>query len=173
MAAPSQHFVTVCANISSHIRLHLQLALNLLKIHPSLGITVLHPASVTQVLEHELDIQPHASLDHVRRRLRVKSLDDAGEPSYWLDQLARYRKNLEPQIEGLLLGEDGWRIPGLFLADVCYFVAVDKRSLLTSVFSYLYANIRATLSNSLPTVAFLACPSFMSTPLSQSATIGM
>jgi hypothetical protein len=120
MPPPCPHFVTICASITSHNRLHLQLALNLLDLHPSLHITILYPASVAPAFGHDLDLQPRSLLNRVGSRMRVESLDDAGTSSHWLEVLGRYKKNLESRIEELLIAKDGWSPPGLFLADASY-----------------------------------------------------
>ena len=112
----TRHVVVVCSNLTSHLRVLVQLSLNLLDLHHDLGITLLYPSTASLALERDLGSQPKSLIDRVVTRLETK-LVDIGTPGGWLRELEIYRDGIESIIEDLLSGSNG-AVPGLILADV-------------------------------------------------------
>ena len=113
---PARHVVVICANLTSHLRALVQLALNLLDLHHDLAITLLYPSTVSLALKRDLASQPKSLIERVATRLETVIVD-VGNAVGWLEALEIYRGRNERIIEDLLRGSKG-TVPGLILADV-------------------------------------------------------
>lgn len=146
LSTPTSHAVVVCSNVTSHLRVLFQLALNLLDLHRDLGITLLYPSTVSKTLKSEVALQPRNLLGRVSARLIEANININGKQG-WLRDLDAYRGKLEEVVEDLLSGRGGTGlVPGLFLADVSSLLARLWLQVLISR-SSLCANTRAMSSS--------------------------
>ena len=75
----NNHLVVVPVSSRSHIRLFLQLTLNLLALHPSLVATMLVSSVSYPIVLKEIDLQPQRIMDSLEGRFRVKRATDGLE----------------------------------------------------------------------------------------------
>lgn len=75
MPTHNNHLVLLPLFARSHLRLSLQLTLNLLNLHPSLVATILITSVCTSRLDQEIQLQPKSVVARLEGRLRVKTVE--------------------------------------------------------------------------------------------------
>jgi len=138
MPTHNNHLVLLPLFARSHLRLSLQLTLNLLNLHPSLVATILITSVCTSRLDQEIQLQPKSVVARLEGRLRVKTVEvglaqDAGV----VQENEAFKERIGPSLEELLCGKGEDRfapVPCLFICDVGVFRLREKLADLVKVF---------------------------------------
>ena len=133
--SPTNHFVFISSNGVSHLRLLLQLALNLLDLHPSLIITFIISDRIAEKYESEYGLQPTSLVNRVQARFRPEIISTAFTGSkqqeeasgskvlHSMDANKRYNQGLADAVQGLISGtrQGRWAtMPCGFAVDVSH-----------------------------------------------------
>ncbi|CAD6569984.1 MAG: NAD-dependent glutamate dehydrogenase [Tremellales sp. Tagirdzhanova-0007] len=117
---PTNHIVFAAINEVSHLRLSLQLALNLLVLHPSLVVSFIIADGTIDSLNREYDLQPVKKLDLANPNL----------PTEMVITPARYLEGLKVAVGEIIVGkrEDKWAtVPFGFASDAFLAEVIHKK----------------------------------------------
>ena len=118
--APTNHILVLPVPSRSHLRLLLQLTLNILQFHPSIVATIIITSVTSSLLEQEIKLQPNMS--RLNERLRVKQArDDLEQGAPAMMRIQAIQKSVGPLLDEVLSGRSDGRfatIPCLVIHDV-------------------------------------------------------
>lgn len=101
------HFLFIPTFAFSHVRVLLQLALNLLSTHPSLISTFLIPSTLVEGVNREIALKPDGLLKGLEGRWRIKSVDVEVPPgTNYVQMGAIFTTAAEGVLRSVLSGSD-------------------------------------------------------------------
>ena len=120
MTAQTNHLLILPVPSRSHLRLLLQLTLNILELHPSTIATIIITSVTSSMLEQEIRLQ--SNMTRMEERLRVRQAsDDLEQGAPAMARIQAVQKSVGPLLDEVLsgIGEDRFAtIPCLVVHDL-------------------------------------------------------
>jgi hypothetical protein len=121
-APPIRHVLFAPFLLRSHLRIMLQLIINLHSLFPQLVSTILTTRYTMRVLDEELDLLPSSSRFDKNGKIRLKILEDGLQPGVLaIEEKIAFKNMCVEGVREIISASrdpDGWPIPSAMVADV-------------------------------------------------------
>ncbi|ORY26782.1 hypothetical protein BCR39DRAFT_540197 [Naematelia encephala] len=113
------HVVFIPVSLRSHLRILIQLCLNLLKANPQWQGTLLYTAVIAGSVQEELELQEQAFLSTLGPRLAHVVIEDGlTPPAAAYEERMAFKATCEGPLRELIRGKDGLNPPTAFISDM-------------------------------------------------------